>query len=158
MKGEVRFMKFPNGITLLVNFSIFSQNVFERKKSIRDNKISFIFIDFFFKYIQRKYRKVDRKGHSGWEFHKSDFPFQIKELFKATSVNMCLLILRENYIKIVFKYNLLQIIVRENIDAVICQTFSTSTDYFKFSFFPNTVVLWNALPGCMQLGEGPGTV
>jgi len=24
--------------------------------------------------------------------------------------------------------------------------FSTSTDYFKFSFFPHTVVLWNALP------------
>ena len=70
---------------------------------------------------------------------------------------MCLLILRENYIKIVFKCNLLQIIVRENIDAVICQTFSTSTDYFKFSFFPNTVVLWNALPGCIKLGEGPGT-
>ena len=26
------------------------------------------------------------------------------------------------------------------------QTFSASTDYFKFSFFPHTVVLWNTLP------------
>ena len=26
------------------------------------------------------------------------------------------------------------------------QTFSTRTDYFKFSFFPYTVVLWNSLP------------
>ena len=26
------------------------------------------------------------------------------------------------------------------------QTFSTRTDYFKFSFFPYTVVLWNTLP------------
>ena len=54
---------------------------------LRDNKISSIFC---FNYIQRKYRKVDRKGHSGWEFHKSNFPFQIKELFKNTPVKMCL--------------------------------------------------------------------
>ena len=26
------------------------------------------------------------------------------------------------------------------------QTFSTTTDYFKYSFFPHTVVMWNALP------------
>jgi hypothetical protein len=26
------------------------------------------------------------------------------------------------------------------------KSFGTSTDYFKFSFFPHTVVLWNALP------------
>ena len=31
-------------------------------------------------------------------------------------------------------------------DITRYKPFSTSTDYFKFSFFPHTVVLWNALP------------
>jgi hypothetical protein len=31
-------------------------------------------------------------------------------------------------------------------DITRYKLFSTSTDYFKFSFFPHTVVLWNALP------------
>ena len=40
---------------------------------------------------------------------------------------------------------LTQILTRHN-HPLHYQTFSTRTDYFKYSFFPHSVVLWNSLP------------
>ena len=34
----------------------------------------------------------------------------------------------------------------------------TSTNYYKFSFFPRTVVHWNALPTCIAMLRNSGTV
>jgi hypothetical protein len=67
---------------------------------------------------------------------------------------------RRNIAKVTMLYEIIHNLVPINPDFYISsqtslkrhshrlryKPFSTSTDYFKFIFFPHTVVLWNALP------------
>lgn len=58
---------------------------------------------------------------------------------------------RRNIANVTMLYKITHNLVAINPDFYISsQTslarYSTSTDYFKFSFFPHTVVFWNALP------------
>jgi len=101
--------------------------------------------------------KVQRRAarYTNGRFHNTSSVTSMLDHLKWNSLET-----RRNIAKVTMLYTVTHNLVAINPDFYISsqtsitrhghslwyKPFSTSTDYFKFSFFPHTVVLWNTLP------------